>query len=231
MRFLIVPVLLSLASCEAGRPPSPVGASAGATVPSRTGSSYAPIGTGIVNDTTKFSPAAYGPASERVTRSRHVPRGGGRRVVGKPYRINGRRYVPRLNRRYSKVGTASWYGPNFHGRRTANGEIYDQFALSAAHPTMPLPSYARVTNLANGHSLVVRVNDRGPYASGRIVDLSGAAAQRLGYRKDGLATVHVRYVGPAPLHAQDTAFMRESFRVDHGAGRRGGWGRLSLFRR
>ena len=230
MRFCALPVLLALCACEVGRPPSAVGdIQARSTAPTR--ATYAPASEPIVNDKTKFSPAAYGPASERVTRSRHVPRGGGRRVLGKPYRINGRRYVPKLDRRYSKTGIASWYGPNFHGRRTANGEIYDQFALSAAHPTMPLPSYARVTNLANGRSLIVRINDRGPYASGRIVDLSGAAAERLGYRKDGLAKVHVRYVGPAALDARDTAFMRDSFRIDRTVIKRSRRHRFSFFRR
>src|SRR5881392_3583523 len=88
-----------------------------------------------------------------------VPRGGGSYKVGKPYSINGRTYVPGENPSYRAEGIASWYGPDFHGKLTANGELYDMHAISAAHPTMPLPSYARVTNLNNGRSIVVRVND------------------------------------------------------------------------
>ena len=160
----------------------------------------------------KFSEAAYGPASRRVTRSRHVRPGGGRRKLGKPYRIAGRLYVPQDEPDYDRTGTASWYGPNFHGRLTANGEVYNQFALSAAHPTLPLPSYVRVTNLANGHSLIVRVNDRGPYTGGRLIDLSSAAARELGFRDVGLTRARVRYVGPAPLHGRDASYLRRSFK-------------------
>ena len=170
-----------------------------------------------VSDRVKFSTAAYGvAASKRVTRSRRVRPGGGRRLVGKPYRVRGKWYRPALDPDYDRRGQASWYGPNFHGRRTANGEIYDQYALSAAHPTMPLPSYARVTNIANGESTIVRVNDRGPFHSGRIIDLSGAAAKRLRYRSKGVANVRVQYIGPAPLHGRDKRYLARShkrFRV------------------
>ena len=166
-----------------------------------------------VNDKVKFASSAYGAAaSPRVTRSRNVPRGGGRKLVGKPYRIRGRIYRPRLDPSYDRTGLASWYGPNFHGRRTANGEIYDQYALSAAHPTMPLPSYARVTNVKNGLSTIVRVNDRGPYHGERVIDLSGAAAKRLDYRDTGIARLRVQYVGPAPLHARDRKYLKRSLK-------------------
>ena len=112
-----------------------------------------------------FSVAQYGPASPRVVDDGEpVPRGGGQYLVGHPYTIAGRTYYPSENAHYAAVGMASWYGDAFHGRRTANGEVYDMRSLSAAHPTMPLPSYARVTNLGNGYSMIVRVNDRGPYA-------------------------------------------------------------------
>lgn len=167
-----------------------------------------------VNDKVKFSSSAYGAAaSPRVTRSRNVPRGGGRRLVGKPYKIRGRWYHPKEDPSYDRRGLASWYGPNFHGRKTANGEIYDQYAFSAAHPTMPLPSYARVTNMKNGHSTIVRVNDRGPYHGERVIDLSGAAAKRLGYRQTGIADVRVQYIGPAPLHARDRRYLKRSHRT------------------
>ncbi len=92
-----------------------------------------------------------------------VPKGGGTYRIGKPYVVAGRTYVPEENENYRAEGMASWYGDDFHGRLTANGEVFDMASLTAAHPTLPMPSYARVTNLSNGKSLVVRVNDRGPY--------------------------------------------------------------------
>ena len=114
-----------------------------------------------------FSQAKYGHASAKVVADgQPVPRGGGQYLVGHPYSIAGHRYYPAEDPSYSAVGMASWYGAAFHGRRTANGEVYDMASFSAAHPTMPLPSYARVTNLGNGYSVVVRVNDRGPYHGG-----------------------------------------------------------------
>lgn len=132
-----------------------------------------------------------------------VPKGGGRYKVGAPYRINGKLYMPQEVSRYDESGMASWYGELFHGRRTANGEIYDMEALTAAHPTLPLPSYVRVTNLRNGRSLVVRVNDRGPYARDRVIDLSWAVASLLQMRAAGVAPVRVQYIGPAPLSGDD----------------------------
>jgi rare lipoprotein A len=133
-----------------------------------------------------------------------VPKGGGMYKVGAPYRLNGQTYVPREVSRYDTQGIASWYGEMFHGRRTANGEIYDMEALTAAHPTLPLPSLARVTNLENGRSLVVRVNDRGPYARGRAIDLSWAVASLLQVRAAGTAPVRIQYLGPAPLNGDDS---------------------------
>lgn len=99
--------------------------------------------------------------------------------IGKPYQINGKTYNPAANSTYDKVGDASWYGPGFHGKRTANGEVFDQDDLTAAHPTLPMPSLVRVTNIANNKSVVVRVNDRGPFHSNRIIDLSKRAAQAI----------------------------------------------------
>jgi rare lipoprotein A (peptidoglycan hydrolase) len=98
-----------------------------------------------------------------------------------PIRCAASGIIPKEDKRYAKVGLASWYGDAFHGRLTANGEVYDMTHLTAAHPTMPLPSYARVTNLKNGSSVIVRVNDRGPYHEGRIIDVSERAAQMLDY--------------------------------------------------
>jgi rare lipoprotein A len=133
-----------------------------------------------------------------------VPKGGGVYRVGSPYQISGVWYQPQDDPRYDRVGTASWYGELFHGRRTANGEIYDMDRLSAAHPTLPLPVYARVTNLQNKRSIVVRINDRGPYANDRIIDLSRRSADLLGYRNKGTAQVRVQFLARAPLNGDDS---------------------------
>ena len=124
--------------------------------------------------------------------------------TGEPYQVDGVWYQPRDEPAYDRVGTASWYGELFHGRRTANGEIYDMDRLSAASPTLPLPVYARVTNLENRRSIIVRVNDRGPYASDRIMDLSRRSAEVLGFRDEGTARVRVQYLGRAPLNGDDS---------------------------
>jgi len=133
-----------------------------------------------------------------------VPKGGGVYQIGKPYQVAGVWYTPREEPGYDRVGSASWYGELFQGRRMANGEIYDMDRLSAAHPTLPLPVYARVTNLNNGRTIVVRLNDRGPYANDRIIDLSRRSAELLGFRNHGTATVRVKYLGRAPLNGDDS---------------------------
>ena len=124
-----------------------------------------------------------------------VPKGGGHYKIGRPYQISNRWYRPREDRHYDRVGTASWYGDLFHGRKTANGEVFDMDALTAAHPTLPLPTLVEVTNLANKRKLVVRVNDRGPYRHNRLIDLSRKAATVLGFKKNGTAKVRVKYIG------------------------------------
>ena len=111
--------------------------------------------------------------------------------VGKPYKISGKWYYPEEDYNYVETGTASWYGKDFHAKYTANGEIYDMNTLTAAHRTLPLPSIVRVTNLENGRSLVLRVNDRGPFAKNRIIDVSKRAAQLLGFQTQGTARVKV----------------------------------------
>lgn len=152
-------------------------------------------------------------ASPRVSNLRsNLPRGGGRDQLGRPYKVRGKWYYPKEDPGYRKKGKASWYGDAFHGRLTANGEIYDMTHLTAAHPTMPLPSYARVTNMKNGHSVIVRVNDRGPYSHGRIIDLSRRAAELLDYTREGTAEVQVEYVGRAPLHGKDDQYLMASYR-------------------
>ena len=133
------------------------------------------------------------------------PPGGGVYKVGSPYQVAGVWYYPREQPGYDETGIASWYGAQFHGRVTANGEVFDRNGVTAAHPTLPLPSNVRVTNLQNGKSVVVRVNDRGPYKNGRIIDLSEAAADLLGYRLAGTARVRVTYLGRADLNGPGLA--------------------------
>ncbi|MEZ6030490.1 MAG: septal ring lytic transglycosylase RlpA family protein [Hyphomonadaceae bacterium] len=118
--------------------------------------------------------------------------------AGPPYQVDGKWYVPAHEPNYDEVGIASWYGPNFHGKASASGEPFDENAMTAAHPTLPIPSLVRVTNLDNGRSVVVRLNDRGPFVDDRIIDLSRAAAGALDMHGPGTARVRVQYVGPAP---------------------------------
>jgi peptidoglycan lytic transglycosylase len=132
-----------------------------------------------------------------------VPKGGGTYRVGKPYTVAGRVYVPEEDTSYREEGLASWYGDDFHGRLTANGEVFDMASLTAAHPTLPMPCYARVTNLGNGKSLIVRVNDRGPYHGNRLIDVSNRAAELLEFKGNGVARVRVEYVARAPLEGSD----------------------------
>lgn len=165
----------------------------------------------------KASPRVVSLANVPGMKMKRMPRGGGREQVGKPYQIRGKWYYPKEDMAYNRTGTASWYGDAFHGRKTANGEIYDMNQLSAAHPTMPLPSYAKVTNMKNGNTIIVRVNDRGPYAHGRIIDMSKRAAQMLDYTGSGTAQVRVQYVGRAPLHGQDDQYLLASFVPGSGA--------------
>lgn len=165
-----------------------------------------------------FPESVYGvKASPRVSnKASNLPRGGGRDQLGQPYKVKGQWFYPKEDPKYVKVGKASWYGDAFHGRLTANGEIYDMTHLTAAHPTMPLPSYARVTNTDNGHSVIVRVNDRGPFERGRVIDLSKRAAELLDYTHAGVARVKVEYVGRAPLHGNDDQFLMASYRPGNG---------------
>lgn len=152
----------------------------------------------------KIDPRYGVAASARVVEpGQPVPKGGGVYRIGKPYAVAGRVYVPEENTNYSAEGMASWYGDDFHGRYTANGEIFDMNSISAAHPTMPLPSYVRVTNISNRRSIVVRVNDRGPYARERLIDVSVKTAELLGFYGHGVTPVKVEYVGRAPLEGSD----------------------------
>jgi rare lipoprotein A len=161
----------------------------------------------------KLDPRYGVSASPRVIADgQPVPKGGGVYRVGNPYVVGGRTYVPQEDPHYRAEGLASWYGSDFHGRETANGEVYDMHGISAAHPTLPLPSYVRVTNLGNGRSLIVRVNDRGPYHSDRLIDLSAKAARLLDFHAEGLARVRIEYVGRAPLEGSDDNVLLATLR-------------------
>ena len=157
-------------------------------------------------------------ASPRVVEDGEpVPKGGGVYRVGAPYVVAGRTYVPAEDPNYQAVGLASWYGDDFHGRMTANGEVFDLNGISAAHPTLPLPSYVRVTNLSNGRSIIVRVNDRGPFHGNRIIDVSGRTAHLLGFHASGTAWVRVEYVGRAPIEGSDDRMLEATLRQDEPA--------------
>lgn len=163
-----------------------------------------------------FSHKKYGTASPRVVADGdNVPKGGGRYLVGNSYSIAGRTYTP-TDRAvgHSQTGMASWYGEAFHGRKTANGEIYDRMSYTAAHPTMPLPSYARVTNTRNGNSIIVRVNDRGPYHGGRVMDVSERVAHALAFKGDGTTRVRIDYLGKAGLGGSDDVKLAHTLRTD-----------------
>src|SRR6201985_1356254 len=142
-----------------------------------------------------------------------VPKGGGTYRVGKPYTVAGQVYVPEEDVNYRHEGLASWYGDDFHGRLTANGEVFDMGSLTAASPTLPMPCYARVTNLSNGKSLIVRVNDRGPYHGNRLIDVSNRAAELLEFKGNGVARVRVEYVGRAPLEGSDDRQLMATLRT------------------
>ncbi len=126
------------------------------------------------------------------------------RAYNRPYEVNGRWYRPAPQPDYDAVGVASWYSYESHNRTTADGEVFDARLPTAAHTTLPIPSYLEVTNLANGRRIRVRLNDRGPFVAGRIIDLSRGAAAQLGFVQQGTARVRVRYLGPAPLRGAET---------------------------
>lgn len=155
-----------------------------------------------------LSLAACGSASSGSGES--VPPGGGKGIykVGTPYQIDGTWYYPAEDWNYDETGIASWYGEQFHGKYTANGEVFDLNQVTAAHRTLPMPTVVRVTNLENGRSIAVRVNDRGPYARGRILDLSRRAAQLLGFEGQGTAKVRVQIMVPESIQVASLAGRR-----------------------
>ncbi|EKV31515.1 Rare lipoprotein A precursor [Caenispirillum salinarum AK4] len=151
--------------------------------------------------------------AKRVGGTADISTGSGRYKVGQPYQIAGRWYHPKEDYSYVEEGIASWYGPNFHGKATANGEVYDMNDLTAAHRTLPMPSVVRVTNLENGRALVLRVNDRGPFAKERIIDVSRRGAQLLGFEGQGTTRVRVEIL------AEESMAMRDALLNGGGEGR------------
>ena len=153
--------------------------------------------------------ASFGPAPLSSLSREEAPRGlstaapsaFAKPYAGPPYQVAGKWYVPAYEANYNEVGIASWYGPTFHGKASATGETFDEMAMTAAHPTLPIPSLVRVTNLENGKTVIVRLNDRGPFVDDRIIDLSKAAGAALDLHGKGTAKVRVQYVGPAPAEA------------------------------
>lgn len=145
-----------------------------------------------------------------------LPKGGGRYLVGDPYQVAGNWFKPREQPSYDKVGMASWYGPQFHRRMTSNGEWFDMNDMTAAHATLPLPSYARVTNLENGREIIVRINDRGPFVGTRIIDMSRKSAEMLAFKTKGMSKVRVQYLGPAPLNDNGTQLAALNRRLTDG---------------
>lgn len=181
---------LSLGGCAGSQ--SAVSSAFAPLAPARTGAMFPESEWGVT-------------ASRRVAGTgERIPKGGGVYKVGEPYQVGGRWYNPRQQPEYDRIGIASWYGNDFHGRHTANGEVFDMHALTAAHPTLPLPSYAYVTNLSNNRTILVRINDRGPYVGERMIDLSRESARALGLLGGGTGRVRVRYAGPAPLDGNDS---------------------------
>jgi rare lipoprotein A len=194
-RAAVGAVCLALAGCSNSAPQAPVPPVSFADPAPQV--SYTPVDIEVPFPTAGLIPASL--AHERR---------GGLAKIGKPYQVAGTWYYPRPEPDYRESGSASWYGSEFHGKRTANGEIYNRSRLTGAHPTLPMPSYVKVTNLANGRTILVRINDRGPYKRGRIIDLSQRAAEVLGYARNGTANVTVSYYGEAPLTADDSTEER-----------------------
>lgn len=183
--------------------PSPVAANQGAPIERVQMASLPPVTTRATKEAapadrpmraTPISIRASEPEPAPAVRPSDVP---AFQKIGAPYQVNGTWYIPTHEPDYNETGTASWYGRDFHGKPTANGELFDMNIVSAAHPTLPIPSLVEVTNLTNGRSMVVRVNDRGPFVSDRLIDLSARGATLLGYRDQGSTQVRVRYIGPA----------------------------------
>ena len=152
--------------------------------------------------------------SNKTVASEDVSRSMGYDKTGKPYTVSGKLYVPQEQKTYSATGLASWYGAGFNGRETANGEVFNRESVTVAHPTLPLPSYVRVTNVLNGRSIIARVNDRGPFKGNRLVDVSEQVATGLNFKHLGTARLRVDYIGRAPVNVDDSALLQATLRID-----------------
>jgi len=160
-----------------------------------------------------------GVPSGRYPDNDELPKGdqGVKRKIGNPYKVAGNWYYPKEDPSYDEVGVASWYGKDFHGKKTANGEYFNMNALTAAHKTLPLPTFVKVTNISNGRSLVLRVNDRGPFVSTRLIDVSRRAAQLLGFQKQGVTRVRIQAVDEDGKLPRKRGRQRRVKRVASGA--------------
>jgi rare lipoprotein A len=189
LRFLCVAVVVSITGCATAPPQAPQQSGPPAPDPSAFGKYYKDDGPpDKVPDNLAQAPDAV-PRDEPF-----------HKFANRPYTVFGKSYAPVVNKEPTKErGMASWYGRKFHGQKTASGEPYDMFAMTAAHKTLPIPSYARVTNVKNGLSVVVRINDRGPFHGGRVIDLSYAAASRLGFVGAGSGEVEIQSIVPGSL--------------------------------
>jgi rare lipoprotein A len=202
----LVAAALVVAGCASVPAPRTPSASAGAPPPS-SGKYYLDDGPGLSPPPELDAIPDASPKVEPLARA-----------ANRPYAVFGREYIPATSLApYSERGVASWYGRKFHGQKTSIGEPYDMYAMTAAHPTLPLPSYARVTNVASGKSVVVRVNDRGPFLHGRIIDLSYAAAHRIGIAQNGSGEVEVEAILPGTLAASAQAKPPVEHVADAGA--------------
>jgi rare lipoprotein A len=182
-------IALLLAACASGPPRAPAPASVTSVPPTPSTKYYLDDGPGL------NPPPDLDGIPDAVPRLEAL-----HRAANRPYAVLGREYIPATTLKpYHERGIASWYGRKFHGQKTSIGETYDMYAMTAAHPTLPLPSYARVTNVASGRSVVVRVNDRGPFLHERLIDLSYAAAHRLGIAQDGSGEVDVQAILPGAV--------------------------------
>ena len=157
------------------------------------------------------------------------PFSGGEYKVGKPYQIEGKTFYPKENFDYLESGVASWYGPNFDGKKTANGEIFNMNLLTAAHKTLQLPSLVKVTNIENNKSLILRVNDRGPFVKNRIIDVSKKAASILGFEKNGIANVIVEYYGRAKIYDKDGKIINQKKKTSKEKNKRSLYIRIGVF--
>jgi rare lipoprotein A len=150
--------------------------------------------------------------ASHVAKSQGTPQQQGSFKIGNPYSIDGKVYRPRETYDFTETGIASWYGPQFHGKRTANGEIYNMYELTAAHRTLQMPSLVRVTNLENGKSIIVRINDRGPFSRGRVIDVSKKSAELLGFKNQGTAKVRLQLLSDESRRIAEAAKSGQSTR-------------------